>query len=199
MCGIGGVLHPVGRPCDEAALHRMSEAMHERGPDDHGQLTDAGAGLVHRRLSILDLSSAGRCPIPNEDASVHAVLNGEIYNFVELREELIGKGHHFRSHCDSEVVVHGYEEWGEELVARLHGMFALAVWDSPRRRLLIAGGGAKEAGTRGSSGGICKASSNPPRFFNFCAHLEVVVEAGEGNLVLLQLRGEPQVRSRRSE
>ncbi len=87
----------------------MSLAMSSRGPDDHGALIDPGIGLVHRRLSILDLSEAGRCPISNEDGSIHAVHNGEIYNFAALREQLIDAGHHFRSNCASEVIVHGYE------------------------------------------------------------------------------------------
>ena len=111
--------------------------MASRGPDDHGMLIDGGVGLVHRRLSILDLSDAGRCPIANEDGTVHAVHNGEIYNFADLRSELIEAGHRFRSNCDSEVVVHGYEQWGSGLFSRLDGMFALAVWDAPRRRMLL--------------------------------------------------------------
>jgi len=137
MCGIGGVLRADGQRPDEAALSRMSLAMASRGPDDHGMLIDEGLGLVHRRLSILDLSDAGRCPIANEDGTIHAVHNGEIYNFAELRSELIEAGHRFRSNCDSEVVVHGYEEWSSGLFSRLEGMFALAVWDAPRRRLLL--------------------------------------------------------------
>ena len=92
---------------DETALSRMSLAMASRGPDDHGMLIDNGVGLVHRRLSILDLSDAGRCPIANEDGTVQEVHNGEIYNFADLRSELIRAGHRFRSNCDSEVVVHG--------------------------------------------------------------------------------------------
>ena len=137
MCGIGGVWHADRRRPNEAALSRMSLSMASRGPDDHGILIEDGVGLVHRRLSILDLSEAGRCPISNEDGSIHAVHNGEIYNFSELRSELIEAGHRFRSNCDSEVVVHGYEEWGTGLFSRLEGMFAFAIWDAPRRRLLL--------------------------------------------------------------
>jgi asparagine synthase (glutamine-hydrolysing) len=102
-------------------------------------LIDNGVGLVHRRLSILDLSDAGRCPIANEDGTVQAVHNGEIYNFADLRSELIRAGHRFRSNCDSEVVVHGYEQWGTRLFSRLEGMFALAIWDAPRRRMILGG------------------------------------------------------------
>ena len=138
MCGIGGILHEEAAQCDRAALERMSEAMRERGPDDHGEYCGAGIGLVHRRLSILDLSEAGRCPISNEDGSIQVVHNGEIYNFAQLRKELIDCGHHFRSRCDSEVVVHGYKEWGEGVIQRLEGMFATAIWDSARRRLILA-------------------------------------------------------------
>ncbi len=137
MCGIGGVWYADRRRPDEAALSRMSLAMSSRGPDDHGILMEEGIGLVHRRLSILDLSDAGRCPISNEDGTVHAVHNGEIYNFSDLRAQLIDAGHRFRSNCDSEVVVHGYEQWGTGLFARLEGMFAVGIWDTSRRRLVV--------------------------------------------------------------
>jgi asparagine synthase (glutamine-hydrolysing) len=112
--------------------------MQSRGPDDSGSFIAPGVGLAHRRLSIIDLSAAGRCPIANEDGSVQAVHNGEIYNFQALRDELLERGHRFQSRCDSEVIVHGYEEWGTDLPSRLDGMFAFALWDAPRRRLLIA-------------------------------------------------------------
>ena len=91
MCGIGGVWHADGREPDRAQLAEMSRAMEARGPDDHGLLAEPGVGLVHRRLSIIDLSEAGRCPISNEDGSVQAVHNGEIYNFQALREQLDGQ------------------------------------------------------------------------------------------------------------
>jgi len=116
----------------------MSLAMRERGPDDHGIFLGVGVGLVHRRLSILDLTEAGRCPISDREGRVQVVHNGEIYNFAELREELEEKGHQFQSRGDSEVVVHGYREWGEGVFARLEGMFALAIWDVERQRLLLA-------------------------------------------------------------
>jgi asparagine synthase (glutamine-hydrolysing) len=138
MCGIGGVVYRDGRPPDPEALTRMSEAMRERGPDDEGQHRAAGVGLVHRRLSIIDLSPLGRCPMPNEDGSVHVVHNGEIYNFEALRSELVARGHRFRSRCDTEVVVHGWEEWGPALPERLDGMFAFAVWDGARNELFLA-------------------------------------------------------------
>ena len=137
MCGIGGVwLREQGR-VDSEALGRMSRAMRERGADDEGVFEGPGIGLVHRRLSILDLSAAARCPITNHDGSIQVVHNGEIYNFAELREELQAHGHRFRTSGDSEVVVHGYAQWGTGLAERLHGMFAIAIWDVPRRRLVL--------------------------------------------------------------
>ncbi|MDE0885894.1 MAG: asparagine synthase (glutamine-hydrolyzing) [Myxococcota bacterium] len=138
MCGIGGVWYADRREPAREVLSRMSLAMKSRGPDDDGILIEEGIGLVHRRLSIIDLSDAGRCPVSNEDGTVNAVHNGEIYNFAALRSELIEAGHQFRSSGDSEVLVHGYEEWGTGLFARLDGMFAVGIWDSPRRRLLLA-------------------------------------------------------------
>lgn len=138
MCGIGGIVLREGRPCDSEALARMSEAMRERGPDDSGAFEGPGIGLVHRRLSILDLSPAGRCPMGNDEGSVQVVHNGEIYNFLDLRRDLEQRGHRFRSRCDSEVIVRGYEEWGADVVPRLDGMFAFAVWDAKAERLLLA-------------------------------------------------------------
>ncbi len=139
MCGISGFLsHDPGRPGDEASVRRMNDALRHRGPDADGVMSDGPCVLGHRRLSIIDLSPEGRQPLPNEDGTVSVVVNGEIYNFQELRDELLAKGHRFRSRSDSEVVVHLYEEMGEACIARLHGMFALALWDGPRNRLLLA-------------------------------------------------------------
>ncbi len=138
MCGIGGVAFHASKLPDERALGRMGAAMRERGPDDEGRFVAPGIGLVHRRLSIIDLSERGRCPMPNEDGSIQVVHNGEIYNFAELRQELAARGHHFASRCDTEVLVHGFEEWGPALVDRLDGMFAFAVWDAVQRRLFLA-------------------------------------------------------------
>jgi asparagine synthase (glutamine-hydrolysing) len=116
----------------------MGDAIRHRGPDDSGIWTGPGVGLVHRRLSIIDLSPAGHQPMANEDGSVWIVFNGEIYNFQELRKDLVAQGHAFRSATDSEVIVHLYEEEGDACVERLDGMFAFAIWDAPRRRLLLA-------------------------------------------------------------
>jgi asparagine synthase (glutamine-hydrolysing) len=136
MCGICGVLRR-GSDADPAALEAMSSALVHRGPDDHGTFLDGPVGLAARRLSIIDLEG-GHQPIANEDASVHAVQNGEIYNHAELRRELEGRGHSFRTRCDTEVLVHLYEEHGPDFVERLRGMFAIAIWDARRRRLLLA-------------------------------------------------------------
>lgn len=138
MCGIGGIFHRGGGEVSEARLLRMREAMAERGPDDAGIYRAPGIGLVHRRLSILDLSPAGRQPMANEDGTVWVVFNGEVYNFPQLRRELEERGHRFHSHSDTEVLVHGYEEWGLGLLQRIFGMFACGLWDGRKRRLLLA-------------------------------------------------------------
>src|SRR4051812_31677280 len=138
MCGIAGVLYAErDRPADPAVLKAMGDAIAHRGPDAEGFWAEPGLGLVHRRLSIIDLAG-GDQPIGNEDGSVQVVFNGEIYNFLELRGWLEGRGHRFRTHSDTEVLVHLYEEHGEHLVERLRGMFAFALWDRPRRSLLLA-------------------------------------------------------------
>ena len=117
----------------------MAERLAHRGPDERSTWLAPGGrcALGHSRLRVIDLKTGGQ-PMSNETASVQAVFNGEIYNFRELRTELEGLGHRFRSQSDTEVLVHGYEVWGEALPERLDGMFAFAVWDEPRRRLLLA-------------------------------------------------------------
>lgn len=138
MCGIAGIVRLNGAPVDAVALQRMTDAIRHRGPDGEGHFIADGVGLGHRRLSIIDLSAAASQPMANEDGRVQLTYNGEIYNFQSLRAELIAKGHQFRSATDSEVIIHGYEEWGEAVVERLDGMFAFALWDVSRRRLLAA-------------------------------------------------------------
>lgn len=137
MCGIGGQLSR-GNVVSAERLQRMAEAMRLRGPDDEGFFIAGDVGLAHTRLSIRDLSARGRCPMPNEDGTVQAVFNGEIYNWRELRTELEDLGHSFESSCDSEVISHGYEEWSEELFRRLRGMFAIGIWDARAQRLVLA-------------------------------------------------------------
>jgi asparagine synthase (glutamine-hydrolysing) len=138
MCGICGKLNfDSQEPLDGSIVQRMMDTISHRGPDGRGQYTSGPIGLGHLRLSIIDLST-GDQPIYNEDGSVCVVYNGEIYNFLELRDELQARGHRFRSKTDTEVIVHAYEEWGEAAVERFRGMFAFALWDSSRRFLLIA-------------------------------------------------------------
>ena len=139
MCGISGFVNrDKDRPADEALLQRMTDVIAHRGPDGSGHFCAGPAALGHRRLSIIDLSQNGAQPMHNEDGTVSVTFNGEIYNYLGLRDELIAKGHVFRSRCDTEVLVHGYEEWGDALPERLAGMFAFAIWDARRQRLFIA-------------------------------------------------------------
>lgn len=135
MCGICGIVNPGGVQRQE--IKAMLRAIAHRGPDDEGLFIDHRIGMGNRRLSIIDLST-GRQPIANEDETIWVVLNGEIYNYQQLRRELLSKGHQFRTQSDTEVLVHLYEELGERLVERLKGMFAFAVWDGRQQKLLLA-------------------------------------------------------------
>jgi asparagine synthase (glutamine-hydrolysing) len=138
MCGIAGILNRDGAPVDEQLLRRMTDAIAHRGPDGEGQYVDGAVGLGNRRLAIIDLSAAGAQPMESGDGEVVVSYNGEIYNFRELRDELEREGHAFTSQTDTEVLVHGYEQWGPGVVERLNGMFAFAVWDRREQRLLLA-------------------------------------------------------------
>jgi asparagine synthase (glutamine-hydrolysing) len=138
MCGIVGQLNRrTGAPVEEAALRAMCAALVHRGPDDEGLLLDGAFGMGMRRLSINDLAG-GHQPLANEDGTVTVVCNGEIYNSPELRAALAARGHRIPSHSDVAVIPHLYEEYGEDFVAHLDGMFALALWDAARRRLVLA-------------------------------------------------------------
>jgi len=138
MCGITGIYDLKGpRDIDATLLSKMNELQFHRGPDEGGIHVEAGVGLGHRRLSIIDLSS-GQQPLFNEDGSVVVVYNGEIYNFQELAKELTEKGHQFKTHCDTEVIVHAWEEWGDACVQKFRGMFAFAVWDRNKKTLFLA-------------------------------------------------------------
>jgi asparagine synthase (glutamine-hydrolysing) len=137
MCGIAGKFNfDRDRAVDAGRLAAMTSAVAHRGPDADGFYFGSGVGLGHRRLSIIDLAT-GDQPLANEDQTVWVVFNGEIYNFADIRVELEESGHHFRTHTDTEVIVHAYEQWGERAVDRFRGMFAFALWDEPRRRLLL--------------------------------------------------------------
>ena len=138
MCGIAGIFDTrEARRVDASLLGRMNQSQFHRGPDDGGVHIEPGVGLAHRRLSIIDLSN-GHQPLFNEDGSVVVVYNGEIYNFPELTTELLAAGHQFRTHCDTEVIVHAWEEWGEACVDRFRGMFAFAIWDRNQGSLFLA-------------------------------------------------------------
>jgi asparagine synthase (glutamine-hydrolysing) len=137
MCGLTGLLRHDNGPIDVAALRRMTEAVAHRGPDGDGFHVEPGIGLGHRRLSIVDVAG-GVQPMTNEDGTVFIAFNGEIYNFPKLRPQLQALGHVFANFCDTEAVVHAWEEWGPDCVTRLDGMFAFALWDRRRRVLFLA-------------------------------------------------------------
>ncbi|WP_161813850.1 asparagine synthase (glutamine-hydrolyzing) [Steroidobacter agaridevorans] len=139
MCGIAGIigLDAEYRP-QRHSLQAMIQALHHRGPDGYGVLVDGPVGLAHARLSIIDLSSDGDQPMGNEDGSIQIVFNGEIFNYLELRAELLKAGHRFKSHSDTETIVHAYEEYGERFLDKLNGQFAFVLWDRPRRRVVLA-------------------------------------------------------------
>ncbi|MFC1884848.1 asparagine synthetase B family protein, partial [Thermodesulfobacteriota bacterium] len=139
MCGIAGILAQMHNgPAEDEAVRRMCDLMIHRGPDDSGLLVDGPMALGHRRLSVIDLRPEAAQPMTNEDGAIALIINGEIYNFRELRSELEAAGHKFRSRSDSEVVLHLYEERGLDFLDRLRGMFALALWDSRQQKLILA-------------------------------------------------------------
>src|SRR5262245_55901997 len=138
MCGIAGTVELDGSPASEVTLRRMASAIAHRGPDGEGFFVDGPIGLVHRRLAIIDLTSAARQPMAGEAGDVVLTYNGEIYNFAKLRIQLEAAGHRFHSSTDAEVVVHAYEAWGADAIERFNGMYAFALWDASRRRLLLA-------------------------------------------------------------
>ena len=138
MCGISGIFEfDQARVMARETVHRMNESLRHRGPDDEGIFVGPGIGLGHRRLSIIDVAG-GHQPISNEDGTIWVMFNGEIYNYADLRKELLSRGHKFTTRSDTEAIVHLYEECGEECFARLRGMFAIVIWDSNQRRLLLA-------------------------------------------------------------
>ncbi|MEO7385570.1 MAG: XrtA/PEP-CTERM system amidotransferase [Gammaproteobacteria bacterium] len=138
MCGIAGIIDLKSRrPIDEPLLRAMNDRLQHRGPDGSGVHLEPGVGLAHRRLSIVDLA-AGHQPMYNEDDSVCIVFNGEIYNFQPLVQELTALGHRFRTRCDTEVIIHAWEQWGPDCLARFNGMFAFALWDRNRQQVFLA-------------------------------------------------------------
>lgn len=139
MCGIAGIFNLSGTGQINAdLLQRMNQAQFHRGPDEGGEWINDGIGLAHRRLSIIDLSSLGRQPMLNQDESVVIVFNGEIFNFKDLKEELLAAGYTFKSKTDTEVILHGWSHWGEAVIEKLRGMFGIAIWDVKQQHLFIA-------------------------------------------------------------
>ena len=138
MCGICGQFNFIrNEPVESATIRAMTETMVHRGPDDEGYFISGNVGLGFRRLSIIDLAG-GHQPMSDADETVWVILNGEIYNFKELRVELEARGHRFRTNSDTEAIVHGYKQWGSEVLNHLNGMFGLAIWDVKARRLIVA-------------------------------------------------------------
>src|SRR4030042_6495878 len=138
MCGICGKINLNNEPVDEALLKRMTSYLSHRGPDDEGIYIKNNVGLGQRRLSIIDLSPLAHQPMSNEDGTIWIVYNGEIYNFPELREDLLKRGHTFRSKSDTETIIHLYEDHGVECLKYLRGMFAFAIWDERNNSLFLA-------------------------------------------------------------
>src|SRR5438132_12457164 len=137
MCGIAGIVSSDRLDADDSVRAlAMRDVLAHRGPDEAGLHCDEWAALAHRRLSIVDLSS-GQQPLSNEDGSIWVVFNGEIYNHADIRRELEQRGHQYRTRSDTETIVHAYEQWGDECVHRFRGMFAFALWDARKRRLLL--------------------------------------------------------------
>src|SRR5262249_50445266 len=137
MCGIAGIISETGRSL-ETQLAPMIEAQVHRGPDACGVWSDERCALGHRRLSIIDLSEAGRQPMSNSRGAILITFNGEIYNYQQLRSELESLGHNFRTRTDTETIIYAYEQWGVDCLAKLRGMFAFGIWDRKLRRLFPA-------------------------------------------------------------
>ena len=137
MCGIAGFVNTI--PCEigNSTIKKMADAIAHRGPDDQAYYQDEWASLGHRRLSIIDLA-AGRQPMTNETGDVWIVYNGEVFNHAALRPALELAGHRYRSHCDTETILHAWEQYGEDAVRHFRGMFSFAIWDKTRRLLFCA-------------------------------------------------------------
>jgi asparagine synthase (glutamine-hydrolysing) len=138
MCGISGINYFSDKSVDKQIIEKMNKAVFHRGPDDGGVYIDSGIGLGHRRLTIIDLTKDGTQPMCNEDGTVWITYNGEIYNYKELKRELESKGHYFKSKTDTEVIVHGYEEWGMDVSKKLDGMFAYCIWDKRQNITILS-------------------------------------------------------------
>src|SRR5436853_1459196 len=138
MCGIAGIIRLDGPgPIDPPRVAAMANAILHRGPDEDGVFSRPGLMMANRRLSIVGLAD-GRQPIHNEDRSISVVFNGELFDYPEVREQLISRGHKFRTHCDTELLPHLWEDYGEAMLERLRGQFAIALWDEKCQRLILA-------------------------------------------------------------
>src|SRR4051794_14241875 len=137
MCGIAGLVSTKQQPDAASLVRKMTDVIAHRGPDDSGLYVDPHAALGHRRLSIVDLA-AGHQPMANESGTLQIVYNGEIFNHAELRLELEKAGHRYRTHCDTETVIHSYEEFGPKCLSNFHGMFVFAIWDKSAKTLFCA-------------------------------------------------------------
>ena len=139
MCGIAGIINLSERrdPPAVELLQSMIGAIRHRGPDEYGLYRDSHAGLVHARLSIVDLKT-GQQPMTNEDGTLWVIFNGEIFNFVELKVELEKLGHRFQTHSDTEIILHAFESWGADCFARFNGQWALALWNTQTRTLVLS-------------------------------------------------------------
>src|SRR6188768_2342237 len=136
MCGIAGYTHSPSQ-AGASTIRRMTDAIRHRGPDDSGFYCDDSVSLGHRRLSIIDLST-GQQPMTNEDNNLQIIFNGEIFNHASIRTELVRAGHVYKTHSDTETILHAYEQYGPECVNHFRGMFAFVVWDRCARRLFCA-------------------------------------------------------------
>src|ERR1051325_12244246 len=137
MCGIAGMIDlAVHRPAPEASIQRMARALLHRGPDEDGFLIRPGLALASRRLSIVGLAD-GQQPVANEERNVFVVFNGELFDYIERREELQQRGHQFVTHCDTEIIPHLWEDYGQDMWDRLRGQFAIALWDERKRQLQL--------------------------------------------------------------
>lgn len=172
MCGIFGGLALADRAIDRSIVEKMSEQIARRGPDDNGEFYDSPVMLGHRRLSIIDLSEQGHQPMTEVNGRFTIVFNGTIYNYPELRDELIGQGYHFKSHSDTEVIINAYAHWGRDCVARLHGMFAFAIWDKQQRNLFLA---------RDRMGIKPLYYLHNGRYFYFASNIQALLQTGQAD------------------
>ena len=162
MCGITGLVTLTGEPAEAEVIEAMTDALYHRGPDDDGTYVEGSVALGFRRLAILDLTPTGHQPMTSPDGRYVMVYNGEIYNYVELREELQALGHSFRSTGDSEVLLRAYQEWGADCLSKLNGMWAFLIYDR-EKRIVFRSRATVSASSRSTSIAASGCCSSPPR------------------------------------